>query len=59
MTITSIANIVGIIVGVIVGATTFISIFSTIIVALKIHNVNKELKSVNAALDKYVEELKI
>jgi uncharacterized membrane-anchored protein YhcB (DUF1043 family) len=55
----TIANIVGIIVGAVVGITIFMSIYSTIIVALKIDKVNREIKNVNSALDKYVDELKL
>lgn len=57
--ITTIAIVIGIVVGVVVGITIFSAIYSTIIVALKIDKVNREIKNVNSALDKYVEELKL
>ena len=57
--INTIAIILGIIAGVVVGATIFKSIFDATLLAVKIHNFNREVKNVNTALDKYIEELKI
>lgn len=54
-----VAKIIGIVVGVIVGVVIFKNIFDATLLAVKLHNFNREVKNVNSALDKYVEELKI
>ena len=59
MTITTIAYIIGIVVGGVVGVTIFKSIFDAMVLASKINRLNREVQSVNKALDTYIEELKI